>query len=135
MPRFPQPRVQRSPRLTLRDIVPVTIQLENDRQLSARLIQVSIAGGLLELSNYVEERTKVSLIFQVGFAFVHPNVQMLFPMRGGGLGYVQPFRVTSMAEEERHRLQMEIIELLKQSLVPAAGQASGFRPRFFLEST
>jgi hypothetical protein len=135
MPRFPQPRIKRSPRLTLRDIVPVTIQLENGRQLSARLTQVSIAGGLLELSNYVEERTKVGLVFQVGFAFVHPSAQMLFPMRGGGLGYVQPFRVTLMAEEERHRLQMEIIELLKQSLVPAAGQASGFRPRFFLEST
>lgn len=135
MPRFPQPRARRAPRLSLRDTVSVNIQLENGRQLPAKLNQVSITGGLLELSTYLEERTRVSLIFEVGFAFVHPKAEMLFPMRGGG-GYLQPFRITWMGEEERHRLQMEIAELLKQIVAPAtAGHGPGYRPpRFFLES-
>jgi hypothetical protein len=121
--------------LRLHETVSVILQLENGRNLPARLHRISITGGLLELSTYLEERTRVDLTFQLGFAFVHPKGEMLFPARGGDLGYLQPFRITAFAEEERHRLQIEIADQLKQSMAPAkVGPGSGARPRFFMES-
>ncbi|HKI26408.1 MAG TPA: hypothetical protein VKA07_08795 [Candidatus Sulfotelmatobacter sp.] len=134
MPCFPQPRAVRAPRLRLHETVSVIVQLENGRNLPAKLHRVSITGGLLELSTYLEERTRVDLTFQLGFAFVHPKGETLFPMRGGDLGYLQPFRVTSFAEEERHRLQMEIADQLKQALTPGKSVPGLTHPRFLMES-
>jgi hypothetical protein len=130
-----QTRFPRPPRVSVPGTVPATIVLENGRQLTARLQRISVTGGLLELVKYVEERVRVGLTLPVGSSVVYARAEILFPMRGG-VGYLQPFRFTNLRDEQRHILDREITELLKQTVAPATGaHGSGFRPpRFFLET-
>jgi len=126
---------RRAPRINLRGTIPVTIQLENARQLSARLHQLSVTGGLLELATYIEERTWVGLRIPLSAAAVHPTAEMLFPMRGG-LGYLQPFRIVRLRVEESRTLEKEVLELLQQTLAPSGlGRSPGANPpRYLLET-
>lgn len=136
MTNFPQPRSRtRAPRVSLRGSVSVLIQLESLRRIPAKLLQLSITGGLLELASYVDERASVELKFQMGSSVLAPKAEMLFPMRGAH-GYMQPFRFTRLWAEESQILEAEITELLARGVTPApAGHGSGFRPpRFYLES-
>ena len=136
MTQFSQARPpRRAPRVSLRGTICATIQLENGRQLSAKLHQLSITGGLLELPSYVEERAWVGLTIPVGFNVVHLTAEMMFPMRAA-TGYLQPFRITGIRPDARQKLEQEINELLKQSIARSnTGHGSGFRPpHYYLES-
>jgi hypothetical protein len=125
-------RLTRAPRVNLRGAVPVTIQLENKRQLTGKLHRLSITGGLVELGPYVDERSKVWLVFQLGVGLLQTNAEMMFPMRGG-LGYLQPFRFTGFATGARQSLEVQIAALLKQGIGPS--RALDFKsPRFLLDS-
>jgi hypothetical protein len=137
MSQFFQSRpVKRAPRVNLRGAISVTVQLENGRQLSARLHQLSITGGLLELADCVEERVWVGLKIQLGSSVMRPTAEMMFPMRSG-VGYLQPFRITRIRPEELARLDKEITERRRLALAPATpGHGAGFRPpHYYLEST
>jgi hypothetical protein len=115
----------------LRGTIAVAIQLENGRQLSGKLHQLSVTGGLLELAGYIEERAWVGLTIPFASGTVHPTAEMMFPMRAT-IGYLQPFRFTRVREEEFHLLEREITGLLKQAV---AGHGLGANPpRYFLES-
>ena len=104
MSQFMQSRpIRRAPRVNLRGSLSCTLQLENGRRLIARMHQLSITGGLLEVPAYVEERTWVGLTIALGDSLLYPTVEMLFPMRGG-VGFLQPFRIARMRETERHQL-------------------------------
>jgi hypothetical protein len=136
MSQFSQSHPQRrAPRANLRETIPVTIQLENGRQLSAKLHQLSITGGLIEVATCLEERIWVELTLPLGFSIVHLTAEMMFPMRGAN-GYMQPFRITRIETEDLHKLDKEVAELLKQNVAPATrGHGAGFRPpHFYLES-
>ena len=132
---------QRSPRVALRGSVSATIQLENRRQFAARFHQLSLTGGLLELTVFIDERSRVALAFEMNSRLLQAKAEMLFPMRSG-IGYVQPFRFTTFAAGTRPTLEAEIASLLQQTLPqskppsPArSGRGSGLRlPRFFVES-
>jgi hypothetical protein len=137
MSQFSQSRqIRRAPRVNLRGAVSVTIQLENGRQLPARLHQLSITGGLLELATCLEERIWVGLTIHLGSGVVYPRVEMMFPMRSA-LGYLQPFRITRIRDQELYLLDKEVTALRKQALAPAnPGHVPGFRPpHYYLEST
>jgi hypothetical protein len=125
---------RRAPRVSLHGSVSATIQLENGRKISARLHKLSITGGLLEVPNYLDERTRITLTIPFASGTVHPKAEMLFPMRGG-LGFLQPFRITRMSGEELQTFDREITNLIKQSMAPARpGQALDQRhPKFFLD--
>ena len=125
----------RATRVGLRGRICVTIQLENGRQVAAKLHQLSVTGGLLEISNYLEERSKVGLTLPIGASVVQPKAEMLFPMWEAN-GCLQPFRFTQLWAEERRMLETEITELLKQTVARSApGQGTGLRPPpFYLES-
>ena len=125
----PSRQQRRSPRVDLHGSVSATIQLENGRKLQARVHQLSITGGLLEVANYLDERTRISLTipFNTG-PVVYPQGEMLFPMRGG-IGFLQPFRITRMSGEDRQTFDREITSLLKQSAAPyRPGQNRDLRP-------
>jgi len=109
------------------------IRLENGRQISCKLQQLSITGGLLDLATYLEERAWVDITIYLSSAAVRATAEMMFPMRGG-TGYLQPFRFTSLGQEELHVLDGEVTELLKQSLRTKAGDSALRAPRFYLES-
>jgi hypothetical protein len=113
----------RATRVSLQGKISVTISLENGRQLSAKLRQLSVTGGLLEIAMFLDERTKADLALPIGASLVRPRAEMLFPMVGGH-GYLQPFRFTRLWAEERRILDAEIKEVLKQTVARStAGQA------------
>jgi hypothetical protein len=125
----------RAPRIALRGAVPAAIQLENGRQFTVRLHQLSVTGGLLELATYIDERSRIAMGFAFGSMNVHANAELLFPMRGG-LGYMQPFRFTAFGAGVRPTLEIEITNMLRQ-LMAAARPRRGLSdrsPRFFLDS-
>jgi hypothetical protein len=122
----------RAPRINLRGIVSVVVLLENRRQLSAKMHQLSITGGLLELARYVDERSKIAMAFHFGASLLQAKAELLFPMRGG-MGYMQPFRFSAFAAGTRQTLERQIAGLIRPSLGPS--QALGTHPPlFFLDS-
>jgi len=123
----PPPLRRRAPRVTLPECAFATILLENRRQIPAKLRRVSLTGGLLDLAVYLDERLSVGLTLPVGSGVVQARGEMLFPMRSV-TGYLQPFRFTSIREEQLHILDREISELLKHPLVSStARQELGVR--------
>ena len=135
MNQLPQTRPTRAPRVNLRGTVSVLVQMENLRRIPAKLHQLSITGGMLELAMYLDERAKVGLTIPVGSNTLRPKAEMLFPMRAAQ-SYLQPFRFTSLWAGEREILETEITALLDQSVALAPGShGPGVRPpRFYLES-
>jgi len=136
MSQFPKRRLStRAPRVSLRETVPLTIHLENGKQLPAKLHKLSITGGLLETVTYLEERVRVGVTLPIGTSFVRPKAEMLFPMWSVN-GYLQPFRFTGLWAEERQVLEMEIAELLKQSVTRSTtGLKAGLPPARFNRQT
>lgn len=124
---------RRAPRVSLRGTVAAVIRLENGRQLSGKLQQLSITGGLLEIAAYLEERSWVDVTIYLSCGPVRATAEMMFPMRGGA-GYLQPFRFTRLAGEELQALDREVSELLRQSTKSKAGDTSLRAPRYYLES-
>lgn len=105
----------RAPRIALRGAVPAAIQLESGRQYTVRLHQLSVTGGLLELTDYVDERSQIAMAFAFGSMNVHANAELLFPLRGG-LSCMQPFRFTGFAAGVRPTLELEISKMLRQMM-------------------
>lgn len=136
MTRFPHPRRKiRAPRVNLWGTASATIQLENGRQLWAKMLRVSITGGLLEVANCLDEGVTVGLTVHLNQRTVRGKAAMLFPM-WTAQGYSQPFRFTDLREGESLALQSEIAELLKQDREVAAGRRGfAFRPSHTLESS
>lgn len=88
---------------------------------------------MLDFATYLEERTWVDLTIYLSSGAVRGTAEMMFPMRGG-VGYLQPFRFTSLGEEELHSLDQEVTGLLKQSVTSNAGDSGLRAPRYYLES-
>ena len=125
----------RATRVSLQGRISVALVLENGRQLSGKLHQLSVTGGLVEIAMYLDERTKAGLAIPLGGNVLRPDAEMLFPM-WGAQGFLQPFRFTRLWAQERQLLEAEIAELLRQSVARStAGHGLGPRPRpFHLES-
>lgn len=85
------------------------------------------------MANYVEERSWVDVTIYLNSGPVRARAEMMFPMLGA-VGYLQPFRFTSLGEEELHTLDREVTMLLKQSVTPKAGDVGLRAPRYYLES-
>jgi hypothetical protein len=123
-------RATRATRVGLQGRISAIVLLENGRQLPAKVHSLSVTGGLLEVSMYLEERSKVGLTLPIGASIVRPSAEMLFPMVGAE-GYLQPFRFEHLWAEERQTLEAEITEILRQSVV----RTNALPPRKFdLES-
>ncbi len=132
------PRIRtgtRAPRVGLQGRISLILRLENGRQITGKLHQLSVTGGLVEIAMYLEERSKVGLTIPIGASMVRPDAEMLFPM-WGARGYLQPFRFTRLWAEERQVLDAEISNRLKQTVArSAAGQGKAYGLRsFYLES-
>ena len=130
---YPQ---KRAPRVGLHGSLLATIQLENTRQFLVKLHQLSVTGGLLELSAYLDERTSFRLSLQLGSTMVyprmlHPKAAMLFPMRVER-GYRQPFRFTGLRQDECQILEEWIAEMLKPSAALSPARRLGVHPPSYL---
>jgi len=130
MANFPQPnRKIRAPRVNLWGTASATIQLENGRQLWAKMIRISITGGLLDVAKCLDEGVTVTLTVHLAGRTVRGKAAMLFPL-WAEQGYQQPFAFSDLREDQLLALQAEISELRKQAKPLAAGRPGyGFRPR------
>ena len=124
---------RRAPRAGLRATISAVIRLENGRQVRAKLRQLSITGGLLDLATCLEERAWVELTIYLSSGAVRTTAEMLFPMRRDG-SFLQPFRFTGMGAEELHALDQEVTGLLQQSVGSKSAEPGLRAPRYYLES-
>lgn len=124
---------RRAPRATVRGTIGAVLRLENGRQLSAKLQQLSITGGLLDLTTFLEERSWVDLTIYLSSGPARATAEMLFPMPGG-MSYLQPFRFTHLGEEELHAIDTEVNGILKQSATSKTADPGLRAPRYYLES-
>jgi len=112
MPQSPHSAVvNRPPRVKLAGTVLALVRLENGRQATARLHQVSVSGGLLHLKQPIDEGIKVEVMFHVGSTTIRSKAAMLFPM-WATQGCMQPFQFTELGEGNQQKLQAELQVLL-----------------------
>jgi hypothetical protein len=124
---------RRAPRANVRGEISAVIRLENGRQITAKLQQLSITGGLMDLAAYLEERTWVDLTIYLSSGAVRTTAEMMFPMRGG-VSYRQPFRFTGVGVEELHSIDREVTAVIKQTLKSKSGDPRLRAPRYYLET-
>jgi len=122
---------RRAPRANFRGSIAAVVRLENGRQLPAKLQQLSVTGGLLDLAAYLEERTWVDVTIYLSSGPVRATAEMMFPMQGA-FSYLQPFRFTNLGGEERHVLDGEVSAMLKKIAAKTA-DTSMRAPRYYLE--
>jgi len=115
MPHSKHADARRAPRVKLAGTILALVQLENGRQIRARLHQLSFIGGLLHLDNPIDEGIKVEVMFHVGDSTIRSKAAMLFPM-WATQGCLQPFEFVDLREEDRLKLELD----LKKFLSPTA---------------
>lgn len=99
-------------RVKLRGSVLTLIRLPNQRQLRAKLHQLSVTGGLMNVEKPLDEKLEVELIFQVGELTVRQKAQMLFPM-WATQGWLQPFRFIELPEASKNALEASLLALVQ----------------------
>jgi hypothetical protein len=122
----PAPQIQREKRgarVKLGGSVLALLQLQNRRQIRARMSQLSANGGLLQLDAPIDEGVVVEILFHVGTTTVRNKAEMLFPM-WATQGCLQPFRFKDIPEEMRASLEQDLIVLLKITPGAVADDAS-----------
>jgi hypothetical protein len=115
-------RRRRARRVKLAGSVLVLIQLENGRQLTAKLHQLSVTGGLVHLEKPLDEGIKVEVIFHMG-ATVRSKAILLFPM-WATQGFLQPFEFSDLGPEDRSQLEATLEQLLDQAVASGAQATS-----------
>jgi hypothetical protein len=113
-PSSQSPCGKRASRVKLAGTVLALVQLENGRQIRARLHQLSMTGGLLHLETPLDEGINVEIIFHLGSCTVRSKAVIVFPM-WATQGCLQPFEFADLAEEHRHQLETEMQKLLGQA--------------------
>src|ERR1700693_5381849 len=102
---------RRAPRVKLAGTVLAMVQLENGRQIRARLHQLSFTGGLLQLEAPLDEGIKAEIMFHVGGSTIRSKAAMLFPM-WATQGCLQPFEFTDLSEKDRVKLDADLKKFL-----------------------
>lgn len=115
---------RRATRAKLAGSVLALILLPNGRQLRGKMHQLSITGGVLQVAQPLDEAIVVELAFHVGSHTVRTRAEMLFPM-WATQGWLQPFRFTSLADEDRGRLEKSLQSLVQATPAAAAAANSG----------
>lgn len=102
---FPPPQSsRRAPRMRLAESTPAVVRLQNGWRIPGKLQVISVTGGLLCLSKLLSQGCPVKLMFLTEAGPVLGAVEMLSPVPGG----LQPFRFTTLYDDDRHRLQAAI---------------------------
>jgi len=101
----------RAGRVRLVGTVLALVRLQNGRHVRARVHQLSANGGVLNLSDPLDEALPVQLLFHIGSTTVRSDARMMFPM-WSTRGCLQPFRFTGLTEDARGRLENDLHSLL-----------------------
>ena len=101
---------QRAPRAHLAGVTPAVLRFPDGRRTSGQLQVLSTTGGLLSLSDPLDQGSQVKLMFLTGAGSVLGGAEMLSPVAGT----LQPFRFTSLADDDQRRLGATIRASLPQ---------------------
>jgi hypothetical protein len=100
----PQPASRRAPRTYLSEITPAVLRCQDGRSVPGRLQVISLAGGLLCLSQPLGQGSQVTLMFLTRRGSVVGMAEMLSPISWS----LQPFRFVRLHDEDELRLQAAI---------------------------
>jgi hypothetical protein len=103
--------IRRTPRVKLAGSVLALVLPENQRQVRARLHQLSFNGGLLQMTEPLDAEVKAELVFHLGTTTVRTHVGTMSPMWATE-GCLQPFRFTGLTEEDRRKMVTDLRRLL-----------------------
>jgi hypothetical protein len=117
-------KARRAPRVKLAGTVLALLQLDNGREVRARLHQLSFTGGLLHLEKPLDEGIKVEVMFHVSESTIRSKAAMLFPM-WATQGCLQPFEFTELGEEDRQKLESDLQKFLISGPVGSPPLARG----------
>jgi hypothetical protein len=110
----PSPKIyspERAPRVKVSGSILVMLGMANGQHVRGTLHQVSVTGGLIQLSEPLDASAAVEIVFHLGSTTVRAKASMLFPL-WATQGCLQPFRFTEMAEEIRQKLDSDVKRLL-----------------------
>jgi hypothetical protein len=96
--------VRRAPRARFSEATPAVLRLQNGGRVSGKLQVVSVTGGLLALTELLNQGLQVKLMFVTQSGPVLGAAEMLHPTATGS----QPFKFTTLLEDDRRRLQLAI---------------------------
>ena len=102
---------QRAPRVKLSGSILVLLGLANRQHVRGKLHQLSVTGGLLQLTEPVDQAVPVEILFHLGSTTVRARAATLIPI-WATQGCLQPFRFTDIPEEERYKLAADLQRLV-----------------------
>jgi hypothetical protein len=106
--------VNRPVRVKLGGTVLALVRLQNGRQVRAKLHQISVSGGLLNMEQPLDEGILIEVIFHLRTATIRSQARALFPM-WATQGYLQPFEFRDLDPKNRAQLQADLDDLLQSS--------------------
>ncbi len=109
--RMPHASESRARRVKLAGTVLALVRMENGRQITAKLHQLSITGGMLWVETPLYEGIKVEVLFHVGTTTIRTRAVTRFPMWATN-GTLQPFEFSGLDDDERQQLQIDLEKLL-----------------------
>jgi hypothetical protein len=92
---------RRPPRFRLAETTPAVLEFEDSHTTSSELQVVSRTGGMLSLSNTVDQGSLVTLMFRTHKGLVFATAEMLCPLSQNR----QPFRFVELKEDDQRKLQ------------------------------
>ncbi len=121
---FPQPDPSnRARRVKLPGSVVVAVRSEGSQPVRAKLHELSTTGGLLVLSNALEQGDFVEVSFQTSHGIVRGMAELLSVRRKSQSGCLQPFRFIALEDEYHTTLRMTLESLRDQTLIGVLGVA------------
>jgi hypothetical protein len=96
--------VRRAPRARFAETTPAVLRLQNGGRVSGKLQVISVTGGLLSLTESLDQGSRVKLMFVTQSGPVLGAAEMLHPTVTGA----QPFKFTTLLDDDRRRLQTAI---------------------------
>ena len=121
---FPQPNPsKRARRVKLPGSVVVAVRSDGSEPVRAKLHELSTTGGLLVLSNALEQGDFVEVSFQTSHGIVRGMAELLSVRRKSQSGCLQPFRFVALEDEYHTTLRMTLESLRDQTLIGVLGVA------------
>jgi hypothetical protein len=127
MTHFPQPNpAQRARRVRVPGSIVVAVRSKGSQPIRAKLHEVSATGGLLVLSEGLEQGDFVEVAFQTSHGIVRGMAELLSVRSKSKSGCLQPFRFVALEDEDHTRLIMTLESLRNQTLI-GSGQPGNWQ--------
>jgi len=115
---FPQPNpAQRARRVRLPGSVVVEVRSKGSQPVRAKLHVLSVTGGLLVLSEALEQGDFVEVAFQTSYGAIRGMAELLPARSKSKSGCLQPFRFVALEDEDHTKLLTTLESLRNQTLI------------------